>query len=89
MLVFVGGAGHGCELVCLLQGLYGGQVERKVAERGAVVGTLREGASGEVEVVGGPEEEDAFAVRGLKKRPGIEGCLGWGRAYALERSRDL
>jgi len=46
--------------------LYGGEVERKVAEGGAVVAALGEGAAGEVEVVGGAEEEDALAGVGVR-----------------------
>lgn len=64
MLVFVNGGGHGGEVVRLLQGLYGGEVERKVAEGGAVVGALGQSAAGKVEVVGGAQEEDALAVGG-------------------------
>jgi len=66
VLVFVNGGGHGGEVVCLLQGLYGGEVERNVAEGGAVVAALGEGAAGEVEVVGGAEEEDALAGVGVR-----------------------
>jgi len=53
-------------VVCLLQGLYGGEVERNVAEGGAVVAALGEGAAAEVEVVGGAEEEDALAGVGVR-----------------------
>ena len=48
---------------------------------------LREGAVGEVGVVGGTEEEDSFAAGGFSKHR-LKVVGAWWR-YALERSSDL
>jgi len=80
-------------VVCLVEGGYGGEVEGEVAERGAVVGALGEGAAGEVEVVGGAEEEDTFSVwvgvSGGVRRGGMEGedTLWRGRGTCRPRRR--
>lgn len=62
VLVLVGACGHVAEVAGFVQRTDGGEVEGKRAERGGVAGVLGEGEVGEVGVVGGAEEEDAFAV---------------------------
>lgn len=92
VLVGVGARGHVAEEAGCVQGADGGKVEWEGAEWGGVGGVLGEGEVGEVGVVGGAEEEDAFAV--VFKRQSFvvyEVLLGIGRREtdACERSRDL
>ena len=65
MLVFVGGEGHGGEFTGFVELGDCGFVEGEGTERGVVSGALGEGAVGEVKVVRGAEEEDAFSWGGL------------------------
>ncbi len=61
VFVFVGREGHFGEFGGLLELGDCSGVEEQVAEGGRVAGALGEGAAGEVDVVGGAEEEYAFS----------------------------
>lgn len=60
---FVDGERHAREVRGGVQGGDCGSVEGEGSHGGGVGGALREGAAGEVEVVGGTEEEDSFSWR--------------------------
>lgn len=80
VLGFIGGEGEGRELSGGAQGGEGGGVESEGAERGGVFRCRGggEGAVGEVEVVGGAQEEDAFTGSGRVSGLGGDGDGGAG-----------
>ena len=77
VLVLVGAGGHLPEVAGFVQRADGGEVEGQRAEWGGVAGVLGEGEVGEVGVVGGAEEEDAFAGGGQGGRVSVFGGRNW------------
>lgn len=65
MFIGVSFSGHILKLICRAQGIHRGGVEENIAQWGTVMRMFGQSTIGEIEVVGGTDQEYSFAERAL------------------------